>query len=153
MKGIIVYESKYGNTRQVAEKIIEGFKKVKQIEVDLKTPKEIKPEDLEGYDFVLFGSPNHMGRATRGIRKFIQKAGKLETGVFKTALFDTYMSKRDYLKAVKSMEKTITEKTKNFKIIAPGLSIKVEGLKGPVAEGEFNKCINYGEKIIQKLTE
>ncbi|MHA1409858.1 MAG: flavodoxin family protein [Candidatus Odinarchaeia archaeon] len=150
MKGLVVYESKYGNTKKVAEAIVDGMKKAVSVEVDLKTPKEIEAKIAAEYDFLLFGSPNHIGRATRGIRKIIEKIGKEVKTEKKVAVFDTYMGK-DYMKAVKSMEKTIREKTENLMLIEQGLSIKVDGMKGPVSEGELPKCHAFGEKIAVKL--
>jgi hypothetical protein len=38
-----------------------------------------------------------------------------------------------------------------MKMAAPGLSIKVEGMKGPIAEGELSKCEEFGAKIASQL--
>jgi len=46
------------------------------------------------------------------------------------AVFDIYMG-RDFEKAVKKMEKRIGEKAPGLRRIATGLSIKVQGVKGP----------------------
>ena len=151
MMGLVVYESKYGNTKIVAENIISGIKETKNIDMELKTPKEVKMDSIEQYGFILFGSPNHMGSATRGMRKFIEKVGKEIKDLKKTAVFDTYAGEKQYMKAVNSMEDTIKNKTKNFKIIKNGLSIKVEGMKGPITQGELPKCKKFGEEIITKL--
>ncbi len=48
------------------------------------------------------------------------------------------------------MEKSVKEKT-GWKIITPGLSVKVEGMKGPVAEGEFSKAKEFGKRIAKQL--
>lgn len=39
------------------------------------------------------------------------------------------------------------EKASSLNVIAPSPSIKVEGMKGPVAEGELLKCKAFGENI------
>jgi menaquinone-dependent protoporphyrinogen IX oxidase len=39
----------------------------------------------------------------------------------------------------------------NTKRIASGLSIKVLGMKGPIAEGELQKCKEFGKKIATQL--
>jgi len=52
---------------------------------------------------------------------------------------------------VKKMQKRISEKIPNPKIIAPGLSIKVGGMNGPVVEGEFPKCEDFRKKIANQL--
>ncbi len=99
-KVIIVYESKYGNTRLVAEKIAEGIREVPGAEATSKELKEVAPDELARFDAILTGSPNHMGGATRGIMKFIDKLGKLKLEGKSIAVFDTYLA-QDYQKAVK----------------------------------------------------
>ena len=145
-KVIIVYESKYGNTKLVAESITEGMREIPGIETTLHELKEVKLDQLPDFDAILVGSPNHMGRATRGIGKFTDKLGKLRLAGKLFAVFDTYLGK-EYKKAVKKMEKQISEKAPELKLLAPGLSIRVEGFKGPVAEGELARSKEFGTKI------
>ena len=149
-KVIVVYESKYGNTKQVAEAIIEGMNEIERIEAVLEEPKRVELTEVLDYDVILIGSPNHFGGPTRGIRKFIDKLGKfpLENKMF--AVFDTYI-KGDFEKAVKKMEKRINEKVPELKQIASGLSIKVQDMKGPILEEELPKCKEFGKKIANQL--
>ena len=149
-KVLVVYESKYGNTRLVAEKIIEGMKQVSGLEAELAEVKKVALDRLAQFDAILTGSPNHMGRATGSIRKFIDSLGKLNLEGKKIAVFDTYMG-ADFEKAVKKMEKQIKEKAPQLKLIAPGLSIRVAGMKGPVAEGELDRSKDFGSKIASLL--
>lgn len=149
-KVIVVYESKYGNTKQVAEKIIEGMNEIEGIEAVLEEPKHVEPTEVLDYDVILIGSPNHFGGPTRGIRKFIDKLGKLPLKNKMFAVFDTYI-KGDFEKAVKKMEKRINEKVPELKQIASGLSIKVQDMKGPILEEELPKCKEFGKKIANQL--
>ncbi|MFX0089737.1 MAG: flavodoxin family protein [Candidatus Hodarchaeota archaeon] len=150
MKGIVVYESKYGNTKMVAEKIIEGIKTVKPMEIESKAQKEIKAERVAPYDFIAFGSPVRFGKATRGIRKFIDRVGKLDLKEKKGFLFDTYLG-GDHMKGVRSMEKIINEKVRGIGLADEGLSVKVEGMRGPLVEGALEECFEYGRKMASKL--
>ncbi|TEU07191.1 flavodoxin family protein, partial [Candidatus Bathyarchaeota archaeon] len=145
-----VYETGYGNTKQVAETIIEGINEIQRIETVLKEPKHMEPTEVLDYDVILIGSPNHFGGPTRGIKKFIDKLGKLPLKEKMFAVFDTYI-KGDFEKAVKKMEKRINEKVLGLKQIAPGLSIKVQGMKGPILEEELPKCKDFGKKIANQL--
>jgi len=149
-KVIVVYESKYGNTKLVAEKIIEGIKEIKEIETVLSEAKKVDLNQIANYDAILIGSPNHIGGPTRGIKKFIDKLGKLNLGEKQFAVFDTYLEK-DFEKAVKKMEKRINEKVPGLKMIAPGLSIRVQGMKGTIAEAELPKCKDFGKKIATQI--
>ena len=145
-KVMVVYESKYGNTRLVAESITEGLREVSGTETALRELKEVALNQLTDFDVILVGSPNHMGRATGSIRKFIDKLGNFNLEGKLAAVFDTYMGK-DYEKAVKGMEKQISKEVPELKLMAPGLSIRVEGSMGPIAEGELPKCKEFGVRI------
>ena len=149
-KAIVVYESKYGNTKLVAETIIEGMRGVSGIETILGEVKEVDLNQLSDFDAIVVGSPNHMGGATRSIRKFIDKVGKLNLEGKLAAVFDTYLG-GDFEKAVKKMEKQIGEKAPGLKLATPGLSIRVDGMKGPITEGELPKGKEFGAKIATQL--
>lgn len=148
-KAIVIYESVFGNTKHAAETIIEGMKGA-GVDATLSTPKELDPNQLTDFDAVLVGSPNHMGGATRGIRKFIDKLGKLKPEVKLVTVFDTHAG-NEYEKAVKKMEKQIGEKAPGLKLASPGLSIRVEGMRGPITEGELPKCKEFGIIIANQL--
>ena len=148
---IVVYESKYGNTKLVAESIIEGMRQVPGIEPTLNEINEVDLNRLIEFEAILVGSPNHIGSATRSIRKFIDKLGNLNLKG-NLAVFDTYMAK-DFEKAVKKMENQITKKVPGLKLMAPGLSIRVTGMKGPIEADELPKCKDFGVKIATLLKE
>jgi flavodoxin len=150
VKVIIVYESKYGNTKRVAETIAEGMKEVGGIETSIIELKGVDLKKVANYDAILIGSPNHMGGPTRGIKGFIDKLGGLNLQGKMFAVFDTYLGK-DFEKAVKKMEKKINEKVPILKQISHGLSIKVQGMKGPIAENELHKCKEFGKKIATQI--
>jgi flavodoxin len=152
-KVIVVYESKFGNTKLVAETIEEGMRE-EGIEADISELKEVDPDKVTDYDAILIGSPNHFGGPTKGVKKFIDNLGKFSLEGKMFAVFDTYLRKRsDYFfeKAVKKMEKRINEKVPSLKRITPGLSIKVQEMKGPLIEGELPKCKEFGKKIATEL--
>jgi flavodoxin len=145
-KALVAYESKYGNTKLVAESIVEGMREVPGTEAVLSELKAVDLNQLIDFDVILVGCPNHMGRATRGSRKFIDRLGKLDLKGKLAAVFDTYLGK-DYEKAVKGMEKQISQRIPELKLVAPGISIRVEGMKGPIGEGELPKCKDFGIRI------
>ncbi|GAI26053.1 unnamed protein product, partial [marine sediment metagenome] len=105
---------------------------------------------IPDYDAILVGSPNHFGGPTRGVKKFIDKIGKLNLKGKLAAVFETYMG-GNFEKAAKKMEKKINEKVPGLKLVAPGLSIKVQGMKGPILEGELPKCKEFGNKIATQM--
>ena len=114
---------------------------------------EIGQVDLDvivDFDSILIGSPVHIGRPTGSIRKLIDKLGKLKLDNKKVAVFDTYM-RTDFEKAVKKMEKQIEQKAPQLELLIPGLSIQVEGFKGPITADDLPKCKEFGVNIATKL--
>ena len=150
VKIFVVYDTKYGNTKLVAEKIVEGIREVEGMEIAISDVKEVDLERVADSDAILIGAPNHMGRPARTIREFMDKLGKLDLKAKWVAVFDTYMG-GDFEKAVKEMEKRIGEKVPSLKLITSGLSIRVDGMKGPITDGELPKCKDFGKKIATQL--
>jgi flavorubredoxin len=151
VKVFVVYDTKYGNTKLVAEKILEGMREVTGIETSISDVSKVDFEKVASSDAVLIGSPNHAGRPARGIGGFIDKLGKLDLKTKWVAVFDTQSGGKGFEQVVKRMEKSLSEKVPKLKLITPGLSIKVTGMKGPVAEAELPKCVDFGKKIAAQL--
>ena len=149
-KVIVVYESKYGNTKLVAEEIVAGMKQASGADFAIIDVKQADCDDIISADAILIGSPNHWGKATKSIRQFIDKLGEINLNRIPVAVFDTYIS-RDFEKAVKSMEKQLTQSVPSLELMTPGLSIKVKGRKGPVLEEELPKCWEFGAKFGEHL--
>jgi flavodoxin len=151
VKVIVVYESKYGNTKRVAETIMEGIREVQGAETVLNELKEVDLNKIAEYDVILIGSPNHYGGPTKSVSEFIDKLGKLNLDGRHFAVFDTYLGKGFFEKAAKKMEKRINEKVPGLKQTGPMLSIAVQGSKGPIVEGELPKSKDFGKKIATQL--
>jgi menaquinone-dependent protoporphyrinogen IX oxidase len=152
VKVIVVYESRYGNTRLAAEKIAEGMKQVAGTEVAVRDVKDIQPSQLPDYDIIIAGSPNHIGSATRNIGNLVNEMEKLHLDGKPIAVFDTCMT-GEYEKVVKKLEKMISQKAPGMHLITSGLSIKVNGMKGPIAESDLPKCLEFGAKIARSFNK
>jgi flavodoxin len=74
----------------------------------IKEQNHVRLKEVLDYDLILIRSPNHMGGPTRGIKKFIDKLGKLGLEGKKGAIFYMYV-KKNVDKAVRKMEKRINE--------------------------------------------
>ena len=150
LKVLVVYASKYGNTKIVAETIIEGIGGTKGIETTINDIKEVDFKLAAEYDAVLIGSPNHAGSVTSDIKKLISRLGKLQFKGKGIAFFDTYIAK-GFETALKKMEKQAVEKLPGVELLAPGLSVEVEGIQGPIADGELPKCKEFGSRVAARL--
>lgn len=82
MAGIlVVYYSRSGNTKKMAELITEGAKK-EGAEVTLKDVKEVAVDELLKYDGIVIGSPTYYGTMCAEIKRLLDDSvkfhGKLE---------------------------------------------------------------------------
>lgn len=146
---LVVYESKYGNTRQVAEEIAAGIVDAEG-EATVSHVGEVDPARLADYDAILIGSPNHLGRPVGSAKRFIDGLARPELEGKTVSAFDTCLG-RDLGKTVGRMEKSIGEKAGHLRIFSPGLSIRVGGIKGPIVDGELAKCRQFGASLAGSL--
>jgi len=152
IKVFIVYDSKYGNTKKVAEEIAEGLKEAEGIETAISYVKDVNFEKVADADAIIVGAPNHMGNPSMTIKKFMDKLAKQNLKAKNIAFFDTYFAKKkNFEKAVKKMEKRMSEKRPDLKLLKPGLSIMVLDVTGPIAYGELPKCRDFGKRIASQL--
>jgi flavorubredoxin len=152
VKVFVAYDSQYGNTKLVAEKIAEGIWETSGMKVALGYAKEVDPSSLAEYDALLLGGPNHMARPPRTMKKFVDQLAKVDLKAKNVAVFGTYAGRtRAVDRAVDKMEKTVAKKLPKLKLISPGLSVKVNGVKGPVVEGELPKCVDFGRRIAEQF--
>ncbi|MFX1281462.1 MAG: flavodoxin family protein [Promethearchaeota archaeon] len=145
MKSLIVYDSKYGNTKKVGELIAEGLRTIEGNEVIIENVKEIDLNKEQNYDLILIGSPNHYGSCTKPIKNLITKLPESSVKGNTYAVFETYMFNPK--KVVKIMEKRINEVIPHTIKTSPGLSIKVAANKGPIMDEELPKCKEFGIKL------
>jgi flavorubredoxin len=149
-KVFVFYDSKYGNTKLAAEKVAEGLRSG-GVTVDLGYIKEVNPEHALDYDALVLGMPNHMGRPSQAMKKFVNQLATLGLKNKKVAVFGTYAGKERYDRAVKTIEKMVQDKMPNLTLILPSLSVRVNGVSGPVVDGELPKCVDFGKALVNKL--
>jgi len=156
MKGILVYDTSYGNTKKIAETIAETLKE-SGIEVDLFDVKDVKKLSSKDYSFLVLGSPTKFGTMSFAIRFFLGKV-KSEEWVNKPfAAFDTEnpeniekarVEKKEWSAAEKIAEK-LREKKMNQ--LLPVLKAAVLGQKGPLVEGEIERTKEYANRLAIEL--
>ena len=153
-KVFVVYDSKYGNTKLVAEKIVEGLNEAGGLEVAIGYVKDVDVTQAAAADAVVLGGPNHMGNASRTIMGFVDELAKVNRKARWVACFDTYMGReKNRGRATGKLEKKVGEKLPDAKLITPGLSIKVTAIKGPIADDELPKSVEFGKKVGAELKQ
>ncbi len=153
MKAFVVYDSKYGNTKTVAENIMRGLTD-EGVETHIGYAKETDPQNLLCYDALIIGAPNHMGKPSRTITKFVDSLTSIRLNAKSTAAFDTYFQRERYFgKAMRKLEQHLNQRLPNVVLVTPGLSVRVIGVNGPIVEGELPKAREFGRNFALRLKD
>jgi NAD(P)H dehydrogenase (quinone) len=72
-KGIVIYYSRSGNTKQMAEMIAKAMADA-GLETDCKSIDKVKVDDLLTYDAIVVGSPTYYGSMAAQIKQLIDDA-------------------------------------------------------------------------------
>ncbi len=145
MKALVVYDTLYGNTEQIARAIAGA------VAPDTKILRmaEAGPADLEGIEALLVGSPTQGGRATKATQEFLDRipAGSLKN--VRVAPFDTRL-KTKLVKifgyAAGRIEKALIDK--GGILAGPAGLFFVKGTKGPLEEGEEERAAAWAKGIV-----
>ncbi len=156
MKGIVVYDTSYGNTKKIAETIAETLRD-SGTEVDLFYVKDLKKLSAKDYDFFVLGSPTKFGTMSFAVKFFLGKVKSEEWMNKPFAAFDTEnpenverarLENKEWSAAEKIAEK-LREKKMNQ--LLPVLKALVLGQKGPLVEGEIERTKDYAMQLVMKL--
>jgi menaquinone-dependent protoporphyrinogen IX oxidase len=151
MKGIVAFDSVYGNTRKVAEAIAEEIR-AQGHEVEVYNLGEKVPRLAKG-DFVFVGSPTRMGRMTGRTKKFVKRLDQEHFASRTVVPFDTIMTvpedpeKRQ--KALKWTEHGAAIRIKELadrrglKVNEQVLRVNVSGLKGPLVPEALDQAREF----------
>jgi flavodoxin I len=151
MKGLVIYDSVFGNTKLVAEAVAGA------LGYPLMPVTAASREQLKGYEHLVWGSPTRGFRATEPMQNFIKalEAGSLD-GV-KVSTFDTRMD----VKEVNNKFLTFMESIFGYAAdpIAKGLVKKgavlvgkpegffVNASEGPLRDGELERAAVWAKGL------
>ena len=158
MKGIVVYDTSYGNTKKIVETIAETLKEA-GIEAALFHIKEVKKLSAKDYSFLVLGSPTKFGTMSFAMKFFLGKVKGEEWMNKPFIAFDTENPENIEKARAENKEWSAAEKIavklkeKNMKQILPVLKALVLGQKGPLVEGEIDRAKIYAKELATKLKE
>ncbi len=159
MKGLILFRSHYGNTKQVAESIAQQINGLGH-EVIIQDVRQKLP-DLQEVDFILVGSPTRIARADGKAMRILKNLQKRGFGQKPVAIFDTYgplptepkklekPNKWLYPGAAGKMQ--ILAKEQGLNVYPETLRCEVSGTKGPLAEHQLEKAASFAKDFISTI--
>jgi flavodoxin I len=144
MKAIVIYDSQYGNTEQIAKAIGSGFgEEAKVVRVG-----DVKVADIAPYHFVVIGSPTQGGRETAPVKAFLDKLTGEALKEKRLAAFDTRLKSawvRVFGYAAPRIETAVREKGGNTTAQPQGFFVK--GRRGPLLDGELERATTWAKAI------
>ncbi len=144
MNALVVYDSAYGNTEQIAGAIAGGMggpEEVKALRVGQARPADVRPGDL-----LVLGSPTQGGRATQAMQAFV--AGLPALAGVRVATFDTRFAGRwvrIFGFAAPRLARAL--EGKGAGLVAPPEGFIVKGKEGPLAAGELERAAAWGKRL------
>ncbi|MBM3187450.1 MAG: flavodoxin family protein [Chloroflexi bacterium] len=147
MKAMVVYDSVFGTTEQIAQAIGNALGSQEDVEV-LRVGK-VKPEQLTGLTLLIVGSPTQGGRPTPAIQDFLNKVSEAAIRSINVAAFDTRLSTRlvgIFGYAAGRIADSL--KRKGGTLIASPEGFFVEDKEGPLKEGELERAADWAKQII-----
>ncbi len=159
MNALVIYDSVFGNTEQIALAIGQALgapEKAKALRVDKATP-----ELLSGAGLLVVGSPTRGFRPTEAVTKYLQSlpAGSLKN--VKVAAFDTRIAVADvnnliltvFVRIFGYAAKPIADKLaqKGGLLALPPEGFYVKGSEGPLKDGELERAARWAKQMLGAL--
>lgn len=144
MRGLVVYDSVYGNTQRIAEAIGSGIGEGAEV---VKADRFDRSK-LDSTNLLVIGSPTQGGRPTKSVQEFIDGIPETVARSLKVAAFDTRYSGR-FVKVFGFAADRIAQRLtlKGGTLVGPPQGFFVGGKKGPLKEGEETRAREWGKSI------
>ena len=157
MKILLVYDSLYGNTEVIAQIIKHTLEQ--SGEVEIAKVGAVTPEQLKGNQLLVVGSPTQQFRPTEAMRNFLNAIPPDGLNGLRVAAFDTRLTQADidkhrvlaffvriYGYAAGRIARQL--RNKGGDLVVPAEGFLVEGMKGPLVQGEVERAETWAKKLV-----
>jgi flavodoxin len=149
MKTLVLYDSAFGNTEQIARAVAKGLEPLSEVEV---VPVgEARLDIFAKVDLLVVGSPTQKWSSTPAIKAFLDASpGTLLDGLA-TAVFDTRFHQSGWITG--SAAKTLAKQLRKHgvSLILPPESFFVTESEGPLEAGELERAEGWGRSLVAAL--
>lgn len=157
MKALVIYDSFFGNTEQIARSIGNALNSP----CDTKTLRvgDVKPEQMMDVDLLIVGSPTRAFRPSPAITRFLKGIARNGLDGMKVAAFDTRVTEdeieagpwilRKMVKIFGYAAGPIADRLvkKGGELICSPEGFFVEGTEGPLLEGEEGRAEAWAKEF------
>ena len=157
MKVLIIYDSYFGNTEQIALALKKAFKD--DDIVDIHRISQATQDLLNGVNLLFIGSPTRKFTATPAIKSFLKNLPENSLKGIKVAAFDTridiitinnrFLSLMVKLFGYAAEPLDVLLRKKGGKTVLPPEGFIVNGTEGPLKEGEPERVIAWAQSALK----
>ncbi len=155
MKALVIYDSVFGNTEEIAHAVGRGLGS----DVSVISVKNASPNDLRGVDILVVGSPTRSFSATPELLAFLQAIPEDGLKAVKAAAFDTRID----VKTIPFLFRGLVDKggyaapliaklleQKGAALVVPPKAFFVKDREGPLRTGELDNAEVWGRSIVKQ---
>ena len=149
MNALVVYYSKFGNTKRVAEAIAETWQSAGSIRV--MSADQLTTSDINDVDLLVVGAPTHVASLPKELRPILEALPKRVLKGVLVAAFDTSY-KMNWFVNLFTAAKPLNRKLRQLggkQIVTPKSFFVVEK-QGPLYEGEIERAKTWAETILAR---
>ena len=157
MKRLVVYDSQFGNTEQIAQAMGEALSSAGKVEV--LQVRKVSPEHLQRLDLLIVGSPTQRFSPTTEMTSFLKQLPANSLLGVKIAAFDTRFTVEEIEKtsilaffvrifgyAAEPIAKRLRQKGGEEAL--PPMGFYVDGLEGPLLNGEIERAKDWANQLL-----
>jgi flavodoxin len=159
MKTLILYDSVYGNTEEIARTIGNALGSQ---DVSVMKVSDVKPDQFAGLNLLIVGAPTQRFRTTAAMSDLLKMIPENNLQGVNVAAFDTRLSMDEINKtpilaffvrlfgvnAYANRAIANQLKKKGGKLVGSPQGFYVAGMKGPLVDGELERAVNWARQII-----
>lgn len=159
MKTLVLYDSQYGNTQQIAQAIAAQLGPAE--EAALKRPTEIDLTALTGVNLLVVGSPTQRFMATPALMTWLKGIARDGLRGVRVATFDTRLTEQQ-IQATPVLKWFVRKSSyaawwltkhlqkKGGQLILPPEGFYVAGMEGPLLPGELKRAEEWARQILNR---
>ena len=149
MNALVVYYSKFCNTKRVAEAIAETWQSAGSVRV--MSADQLTASDINDVDLLVVGTPTHVANLPKELRTILEALPKRVLKGVRVGAFDTSY-KMNWFVNLFTAAKPLNRKLRQLggKQIVPSKSFFVVEKQGPLYEGEIERAKTWAEIVLAR---
>jgi flavodoxin len=149
MNVLVVYFSKFGHTRKIAEEIARSLQRqgsARAIPAD-----QLQPADFAGLDLLVFGTPTHRMNLPEALRPILEALPRRCLRGVNFAAFDTSYKMSAWLQPFTAAKK-LSRKLRKLggKRLVPPETFHVVEREGPLYDGELERAREWVQALLKQ---